>query len=123
MPIALTPAETFEYQLKCDRLPDGSVNPDATVFVFKPLTVQGEAQIQNRSFVISAAGQLEQFNLGSNILARLEFGLKGWRNFKDAAGVDVPFSIDALSRLSPAHRTELSDAHRAHYSLTPEEGN
>lgn len=123
MPIALTPAETFEYQLKCDRLPDGGVNPDATVFVLKPLSIQAEAQIQNRSFLIGPGGTFEQFNLGSNILARLEFGLKGWRNFKDAAGVEVPFSIAALERLSAAHRTELSDAHRAHYSLTTEEGN
>lgn len=123
MPIALTPQSEYEYQLECDRLPDGGTDPSKTVFVFQPLTVQAEAEIQNQSFVITPGGVIDRFNVGSNILARLKYGLKGWRNFQDASGAPVEFSISNLSRLSPANRRELSDAHAEHYSLTTAEGN
>lgn len=142
MPIALTPDTVFEGQLIDDRTPDAdgkrrdssAVNPNGTIFLLRPLTPAEEAILQNKQFTWSPSGELQSYNFGTERLTVLEFGLVGWRNFKDANGVDVPFrtkksgtktlcDVENLAVLSLRHRNELVAMHKAHFSLTDDEGN
>ena len=140
MPIALTPNETKDYQLIEDRLLDADgkrsesskLNPDGTVFHLRALTPHDEAEIQNKQFSWSPAGEIESYNIGSEVLARLERGLAGWANFNDTAGKPVEFKtsgrlalchMDNLARLNVRQRGELAGAHRRLFSITADEGN
>ena len=142
MPIALTPDTVFEYQLIDDRVPDAdgkrrdssAVDPGGTVFLLRPLTPAEEATLQNKQFTWSPSGELQSYNFGTERLTVLEYGLIGWRNFKDANGAEVPFrtrksgskttcDVECLAVLSLRHRNELVAAHKAHFALTEDEGN
>lgn len=124
MPIALSPRETFEYQLIDDRQPatkeggERLTDPAKTIFIFRPLTLDEDAEVQDAA--LNSAGDLRY---GTFWLVRLRRGLKGWRNFADAAGKPIEFSLANLERLSIKHRIELAEAHFRHYSLTTTEGN
>lgn len=131
MPIALNPRDTFDYVLECDRdLPE----EQQTVFVLRGLTVAQEAKVSD-SMISTVAGSDEiHMRAGSHALTILRMGLRGWRNFKDESGADVPFEEDksrrprgisdeCLDRLHPAWRTELANAIDSHGRVTSEEGN
>jgi hypothetical protein len=138
MPVALTPDETWDFQLIEDRKPDGTLDPSKTIFQCGALTPQDDADILDTEFAISrgttGAGQLEQYRFGTrNLLACLR-GLRGWRNFTDASGALIPFKTIAMGQrmlcdpanlafLSLAHRTELALAIVARSKVTVNEGN
>jgi hypothetical protein len=117
MPIALDPKATFEYILEDDRkIPE----EDRTVFKLRGLTVSEEARVAD-SMISSVPGQDElSIRSGTHQLTVLRYGLRGWSNFKDSSGNEIPFEVssrhprhvtdEALDRLSPKHRQELVNA-------------
>jgi hypothetical protein len=129
MPIALDPKATFEYILEDDRkLPE----EDRTVFKLRGLTVSEEARVAD-SMISSVPGQEElSFRSGTHQLTVLRFGLRGWSNFKDSEGNEVPFELnsrhprhitdEALDRLLPKYRTELVNAIMERGTVTESEG-
>lgn len=125
MPIALTPEETFEYQLLEDRK-DGKENPDGTFFKLRGLTPLEEAEIGDRFFTYRGDGTVESVNFGTSGYKRLMKSLVGWRNFNDKAGNPVAFGPKAdenLARLTQRQRGELTRAQKEHFSVTADEGN
>jgi hypothetical protein len=129
MPIALDPKATFEYVLEDDRQLEQSKQ---TVFTLRGLTVAEEAKVAD-SMISSIPGQEElTFRSGTHQLTILRYGLRGWRNFLSADGVEVPFETtkgsprqvtdDCLDRLSPLHRQELVAAIMDRGTISEEEG-
>lgn len=130
MPIALSPEETWEYQLVSDRrtTADGKLetDPDGTFFLCGYLTPRDVADIQDRvaKYELGALNgtQVMELNVGTRVLIVCERGLRGWRNFRDKDGNDVPFPTrrisgrevcdvqKALAYLSTQHRAELAQA-------------
>lgn len=138
MPIALSLNEVREYQLKSDRLPSGETDPDGTVFLLGQLTPKDEANIMDKLTSIpvrrdGAEASDASINLGSQINEALRLGLRGWRNFLDENGNDVPFpsaggrplrcNVDGLYVLSPEHRRELGNEIMTGQEVTTSEGN
>lgn len=126
MPIALTLGETFWYQLKADRAADGKEDPAGSFFELGPLTPAQEATITDESFRFDGSGVLQGFNYGTSNYRRVAFALRGWRNFRDGAGAEVKWTgvpMTDLMRISLAHRVELAEAQREHFSITRAEGN
>jgi hypothetical protein len=129
MPIALDPKATFEYVLTDDRaLPEDQ----RTVFVLRGLTVGEEARVAD-AMIASIPGQEElAFRSGTHQLTVLRYGLRGWRNFKDANGADIVFETskgsprgvtdDCLDRLLPRHRQEIVAVILERGSVTEAEG-
>jgi len=114
MPIALDPKATFSYVLEDDRkLP----TEEQTTFTLRGLTVAEEAKVAD-SMISSIPGQEElSFRSGTHQLTVLRHGLRGWTNFLDVTGKEVPFDTgrgnprhvtdDCLDRVLPRHRQEL----------------
>ena len=134
MPIALTPGESFEFQLVDDRTDKVAINPSGTFFILGALTPQDEAELQDRQFSWSSTGELTGYNIGSDQHARLQRAIRGVKNFVDMHGKPIPFepvmvngrgrcSEEFLARLSPKHRGEIARAHREHFNLGADEGN
>lgn len=119
MPIAIDPNETTEYVLKCDRdLPvDGQ-----TVFLIAPQTV---AQTRAAETKLQPVVRGDVTIQGSNVdfvHQVLRHGLRGWRNFKNRAGVQIAWQAshrdgqptdETLARLSLSYRAELAEAIQA----------
>lgn len=129
MPIALDPKATFTYVLEDDRkLPE----EEQTLFTLRGLTVAEEAKVAN-SMISSIPGQEElSFRSGTHQLTVLRQGLRGWQNFKDAAGGEIQFETgrgsprqvtdESLDRILPRHRQELVGAIMERGSITEAEG-
>jgi hypothetical protein len=129
MPIALDPKATFEYVLEDDRqLEQG----EQTIFTLRGLTVAEEAKVAD-SMISSIPGQEElTFRSGTHQLTILRHGLRGWRNFLNGEGAEVPFETtkgsprqvtdECLDRLSPAHRQELVAAIMDRGTISEDEG-
>lgn len=125
MPIAISPDESWEYQLVCDRVPNGNGQRDeackadssGTFFSLRPLTPRAEASIEDSCITLGpgAGGKLvvSGARLGERSVEILSRCLTGWRQFKDASGAEVKFEKDMdtnLARLAPEHRHELAAA-------------
>lgn len=122
MPIALTPNETWRYQLIDDRLPNKLPNPAGTWWKLRSLPAWVRTQIQDLiSFEVKGGAQLIHSNRGQVIQLILEHGVVGVENWKDAKGADVTIRmrtengrdvavLDFLDRLDPAHQVELANA-------------
>ena len=129
MPIALDPKATFKYVLEDDRKAEPS---ERTEFTLRGLTVGEEARVAD-SMISSVPGEEElSYRSGTHQLTVLRFGLRGWSNFLDAEGKQVPFETtkgsprhvtdDCLDRLSSAHRQELTSAILDRGEVSKEEG-
>ena len=129
MPIALDPKATFTYVLEDDRtLPE----EERTVFTLRGLTVAEEARVA-ASMISSIPGQEElSFRSGTHQLTVLRHGLRGWSQFVDGTGKDVPFitgkgsprcvTDDCLDRMLPSHRQELCGVILERGAVTEAEG-
>jgi len=129
MPIALDPKATFTYVLEDDRtLPE----EERTVFTLRGLTVAEEARVAD-SMISSIPGQEElSFRSGTHQLTVLRHGLRGWSQFVDGTGKDVPFitgkgsprfvTDDCLDRMLPRHRQELVSVILERGAVTEAEG-
>ncbi len=130
MAIAVDPKQTFQYVLKCDR---DLADEEQTVFELRGLTTAEEARVAD-SMITSVPGESElSLRSGTHQLTLLRAGLRGWRNLRDAAGVEVPFESTkghpgsvtdkSLDRLLPAWRTELANAVSERGEIDVVEGN
>lgn len=118
MPVAMSPDHEWEYTLLEER-----ETADPTVFILGVLSAEVEATIED-ALVKVGADKTMTAATGSQVMKILRFGLRGWRNFRDATGSDVPFptskaimdkgrptiTADGLTMLAPKHRKELADA-------------
>lgn len=113
MVIAIDPSKTFDYVLLCDR-----ANPpeEQTVFQLRVLSARELAEIEDGAIRSDREGKLEYLS-GSQTIRILNYGLRGWRNFRDAAGNEVPFREnngkprgENWDCLLPEWRRELANA-------------
>lgn len=146
MPIALTPHETWEYQLeedcaeKPERAPDGTLvkkgrpDPEGTWWPLRSVPAHVAAQIADSLELGTKNGeQVYHLNAGTVDRLYLEHGIAGApRNWKDAKGRDVPFRMRTvngrevadlafLDYLEPRHRSELARAVASRTKVTIEE--
>ena len=93
-----------EYILECDK----KLKPEEqTIFTLKPLSAKEYAEAQDN--IIVDKSRIKNFS--SYSLEVLRLGLKGWKNFRDQAGVEIPFSEDIdenINWLDISYRYELS---------------
>lgn len=105
MPIALDPTRTFRYVLRGDRKdprdPKSEPKEDASWFELCSLT-------HGQSEKVNDVTEKDAFD---GMTLALRFGLKGWGNFKDLDGVDVPFETDGKGQVTEAclGRLRLND--------------
>lgn len=110
--IAVNPNQTFDLVLKEER----ALSVDSqTVFILKPLTAAEYAKTKDAlmEHVTDINGsRTQRMKFAEQELLVLSQGLKGWRNLKDTAGVEVPFTAvaAALDLLPPHVRLELANA-------------
>lgn len=145
MPIAITPNETWRFQLEDDYLekperdPSGKVtkpgkpDPNGTWWKLRALPAWVHAQVQDLiQFELRSDGQLVHANRGTIMRLVLEHGVAGVEQWKDAQGHDVPFrmrtangrdvaDLSFLDYLKPAHQVELSNAVELRQKVTIEE--
>lgn len=125
MVTAIDPERTFDYVLKEER---GSENP--TIFKLKVLTARELAEIEDSvSSFFSGKGEVElRIRPGTEILQILKRGLRGWENFKDDKGNNIPFREnnavpreDNFDRIRPEWRRELANAITEMLTMSEEE--
>lgn len=138
MPIAITPHETWRYQLEDDRLraPDGGPgkpDPNGTWWHMRALPAWLEAQITDLiHFSIGENVQLVHPNRGTIERLLLTHGIMRVENWKTADGRDVPFKLKTengrevadpafLEYISQKHRAELANAASTRQKVTVEE--
>lgn len=122
MPIALTPHETWRFQLS-DDYKDGKPDPNGTWWTLRSLPAFIEAQIQDLiRFELKESGQLIHANRGTIERLVLEHGVVSVENWKDEKGNDIVIrrvtsaggkdiaDLAFLDRLAPRHRVELANA-------------
>lgn len=122
MPIALTPHETWKFQLQ-DDYKDGKPDPNGTWWGLRALPAYIEAQVQDLiRFELTVEGQLIHANRGTIERLVLEHGVVSVENWKDEKGNDITIrratssggkdvaGLDFLDRLSARHRVELANA-------------
>lgn len=130
MPIALNPKQTYFYVLDCDRsLPEN----EQTKFEIRGLTVAEEASVSDSMILAHSGGDDFSFRAGTHQLTVLRLGLRGWANFRDGEGQEVPFEMTkshprqvsdaSLDRLAPEWRVEIMNAILDRGAVTEEEGN
>lgn len=125
MPIAITPDETWDWQLPEDRTKEGMIDPEKTVFKLGALTVAEEAEVEDSlaSMVIGEGSQGDvRWNKGTQTMKILRLGLRDIVNlfYKDGAAFKFVTKsgpngrrrcdTDCLGVLSQLHRTLVSDA-------------
>jgi len=138
MPIAITPASTWDWQLEEDRAEDGSIDESKTVFVLGALTAAQEATVEDMGGELvydsanpTAGEVVGRIRRGSSTLQILRFGLRGWRNFSLENGADAKWESEGKNRcskqsmdyLSSEHRTQIANAITERQRVTPLEGN
>jgi len=99
-----------EYSLACD------TGDDKTVFLLGLLDAPLRAHVDDSSlsYSLNAAAPKDgpadvKMNMNARAIDVVRFGLRGWKNFKDAQGRDVPF--DRVSQAVPGvgNRHVVSD--------------
>lgn len=140
MPIAITPATTWDWQLEEDRADDGSIDEANTVWFLGALTAEQEAKIEDLGGELvynrenpTSGEVVGRMRRGSSTLEILRHGLRGWRNFPDASGVDVKWEsaggnpprckTSCMDYISSEHRAQLANAITERQRVTPTEGN
>lgn len=122
MPIALTPHETWRFQLQ-DDYKDSKPDPNGTWWVLRALPAFIEAQVQDLiRFELTGEGQLVHANRGTIERLVLEHGVVSVENWRDEKGNEISIrrrtsaggkdvaDLDFLDRLSSRHRVELANA-------------
>lgn len=125
-----------EYQSRFDPAKD---TPEATVFSLGTLDSRVFGKLRDMATTIQVDPSRPEdevsttVNLNEINYATVQFGLKGWRNFRDATGNDIPFKTtrravggstyhvvdnDTLKRLPAAVISELADEIRRDNELT-----
>ncbi|MCF8719211.1 hypothetical protein [Nitrospina gracilis] len=114
---AIDPSATFEYVPKCDRdLPEEA----QTVFILKYMDARQAAKMEDQAVegAVSSKGDDTslRFRSGSKVLQALEYGLRGWRNFQDKGGNEIPFREnngkprpENFDAIPPSVRRELAN--------------
>lgn len=129
MPVATSPDHEWEYVLREER---GTDSP--TVFILGVLSATAEAAIEDALVQVHADRSMSA-QTGTQTANILRAGLRGWRNFRDARGTDVPFPTskgrmlggratvtdEGLTMLAPKHRKELAEAITERNELTDDD--
>lgn len=149
MPIALTPGETWDYQLSRDRvsveeaeasggtLRAGSIHPQRTVFRLGRLTARQHARAEDARAAagIDGEGNVSRlFHMRETVdCDTIVYGLRGWERFADRDGREIPWpsgggrppkmAESGLEYLDPADTQELAEAIRTGNRVTVIEGN
>ena len=98
-----------DYVCKCDK--DLPVE-EQTIFKVQFLDAKQQAKLRDMMYSVSGIGnsRSEKFLTGSAALKALEFGLKGWKNFKyEDSEEEIPFSQENISCIPPIQRDELAN--------------
>lgn len=117
MPIGIKTTDTWEYQFKCDRKPDGTTDPEGTLVTLCYLSAEQHARIQDSlaTFLVNSTGGMSEarFTSGTHVLETLKYGVVGWKNYRYADGTPVVFrarNVASFDSMSYDHRTELAEA-------------
>lgn len=146
MPIAVTPNETWKYQLEDDylekpeRAPDGTItkkgktNPNGTWWRLKALPAHIEQQITDAIEFEFSEGETRLVHANRGTVQRLilQHGVDGVENWRDAQGRDVPIKKTTLNGRDVAdlgfieylrqdHRAELASAIEQRLRVTVDE--
>lgn len=106
MPIALTPNETWRFQLPEDYLPvaagetERKPDPLGTWWILRALPSEVWAQIEDAMKMQTdpaGGGDFLCGNSGTINRLALQYGVVGVENWKDANGRDVPFKLRTLN--------------------------
>jgi len=106
--IAIDPSQVYSYVPKiCRDLP----KDEQTSFSFTYPTGKQEAMLNDDSIesLVKGKESRQKFKFRANDLKLLELCLKGWDNFQDANGKDVPFSKENIDRIPSKIRIEIID--------------
>ena len=101
--------QPHSYICKCDR---DLGKEEQTVFMVQFLDAKQQAKLRDMMYSVSGVGNMrnERFLTGSAALKALEFGLKGWKNFKyEDSDEEIPFSEENVSCIPPTQRDELAN--------------
>jgi hypothetical protein len=112
---AINPNYTENYSLREDE------GDDKTVFTVGLIDSITRAFIDDKHLEMRDADGQTSFNdvaLHDKYLAFVRFGLKGWSNFKDAEGNDVPFMTEEVNFPRLGKRTVVSDEGLKRLELT-----
>ena len=94
----------------------GVPTPDATVFTLGAVDVFVTSHVFDSCLEFRAAdderGQTTQIHMNRMALERVRFGLRGWRNFKDAAGKEVEFTTTDRYLVGRAYKVASDDCLR-----------
>ena len=139
MPLALTPHETWKYQLISDRIPDGDgrrtktskLNPDGPIWTLRSIPAGVHARITD---AIELAEGSICLNRGTVALMLLEHGVESVENWTDEKGNTITLrkrtvggrevvDLEFLDRMTPDDRVELANAVENREKVTPHEGN
>lgn len=139
MPLALTPYETWKYQLVEDRLPgpDGSRTKDSKLDKAKTIWGMRSVPAKVHAMVTDAIELAEGsicLNRGTVMRLLLEHGIDSVENWYDEKGNTITLKkrtvdgrevvdLEFLDRLTPEQRAELSNAVERREKVTPDEGN
>jgi len=114
---AIDTQSTFRYVPKCDRdLPE----EEQTVFVLRYMDARQAAKMEDQAVEGAVSGKgtdtALKFRSGSKVLQALEHGLRGWENFRDAQGNEIPFREnngkprpECFDAIPPSVRRELAN--------------
>jgi hypothetical protein len=110
--IAINPDAVFEYSLVSDK------GDDKTVFQLGTVDSFVRAYIDDSHLNIRKQdGEYDDVAVHHKYLEFVRFGLKGWKNFKDASGQEIPFQTEEFNVPRIGKRTIVSDASMKHLDL------
>lgn len=98
-----------------------------TVFIIRTLSARENADIDDMVQVLPNGKA--HMPIGQKVLSTLRIGLKGWRNFRDGSGKEVPFAPpeqgmcawENIDRLANEQRYELCNLIEGANSLSEDE--
>lgn len=141
MPLALTPHETWKYQLIDDRLPDpdgrrtreSKLDPNGTTWTLRSIPASVQAQISDAIRFAAGSGEVCP-NRGTIMRLQLEHGVESVENWADEKGATMTLrkrtvsgrevvDLEFLDRMTVEHRVELSNAIENREKVTAAEGN
>jgi len=84
---------------------------NSVTFILRMMSREQRAIIEDKMGITDEKGRIE-LRTGTVKKMKLEAAVKGWKNVKDMAGQDIPFSmrtlLDALDAMDNAVETELT---------------
>lgn len=112
--IAIDPEATIDYSLLSD------TGPDKTVFKLGTIDAFVRAYLDDTHINIRKGDTVDINDVAFNhkLLEIVRFGLKGWTNFKDADGKDVPFVTEDIAVPNVGRRMAVSEDSMKHLSFS-----